>query len=261
MKQTIYGTLAVIAILVSSCGGLKRTAEAEKAEKNLISENKWQLIELDGKPVTGKVNGKIPFLKFLPDENRYTSTGGCNTMNGEFKLAGNHKITFSRGISTLMACEDMESDKALANVFEKSKKYSLENEVLSFYAGGNKPLAKFKAVQADETLVGTWELDYIAGSQESINNLFPQKKPTMIFQQDLKTVQGKGGCNGYSSNVEVKGKKINFSDAMTTEMACEGNGESLFFESLEKVNGYDVQENHLTFLVGDIAIMRFKKGE
>ena len=260
MKQTIYGTLAVIAILVSSCGGLKRTAESELAEKNLISEKKWQLIELDGKLITGPLNGKVPFLSFLPDESRYTSTGGCNTMNGEFKLAGNHKITFSRGISTLMACEDMESDKALADVFEKTKKYSLENDVLSFYSGGKNPLAKFKAVQADEALVGTWELDYIAGSQESINNLFPQKKPTMIFQQDLKTVQGKGGCNGYSSKVEVSGKKINFSAAMTTEMACEGNGESLFFQSLEKVNRYDVQDGRLTLLVGDIAIMRFKKG-
>src|SRR5690606_25669022 len=151
--------------------------------------------------------------------------------------------------------------KALAGVFEKTKKYSLENEVLSFYSGSKNTLAKFKAVPASEMLVGTWELDYISGSQESINNLFPQKKPTMIFKEDLKYVHGKGGCNGYSSSVEIAGNKISFSRGISTEMACEGNGEPLYFQSLDKVTAYDVQENHLTLLVGDVAVLRFKKGE
>lgn len=261
MKQTFYGALAILAILVTSCGGLKKSADADVAEKNLIGEKKWQLIELDGKPITGEVNGKMPYLNFLPNESRYSATGGCNTMNGEYKFTGNRKIEFTRGISTLMACEDMESDRALAGVFEKTKKYSLENDVLSFYEGGKNALAKFKAIEAGANLVGTWELDYISGAEESINQLFPQKKPTMIFQEDLKEVSGKGGCNRYSSQVEVAGKKISFSGALATKMACEGTGEPLFFQSLEKVNGYNVQDDHLTMLVGDVAIMRFKRGK
>jgi heat shock protein HslJ len=45
-----------------------------------------------------------------------------------------------------------------------------------------------------------------------------------------------------------------------TKMFCPGNGENVFMTNLQKVNSWSVSDGKtLTFIAGDIAIMRFEK--
>jgi len=259
MKKSIFSVLAVLTILFASCAAGKNVSENKSSDQSEITGNKWLLIELNGKQITGKLNEKEPFLVFLNDASRYSASGGCNTMGGEYLFGGNGKITFKPGMTTLMACADMETDKLLTQVFIKTDSYTLSDDVLSLNQGRKTPLAKFRKVNASASLEGSWTLDYIHAAGSTFDELYPDKKPTITFDASSNKVSGNGGCNNFNSNVELKGRNIKFGPIASTRMACQGNGESLFFQTLEKVNVQSVSGDQLTLIVGDIAKMRFKK--
>jgi heat shock protein HslJ len=113
-------------------------------------------------------------------------------------------------------------------------------------------------------LTGSWELDYIAGSKLIFQELYPRKRPTIIFDTLNNLVSGSTSCNNYVGKLIVNDRKIDFSGAFAvTKMACldsSGNGENLFLETLKTVNNYSINaDSTLNFIMGDIAIMRFTK--
>jgi heat shock protein HslJ len=113
-------------------------------------------------------------------------------------------------------------------------------------------------------LNGNWELDYIAGSPMSFQELYPRKRPTIHFDTSSNLVSGNTSCNHFAGKLIVNDNKIDFSGPLAvTKMAClddKGNGENLFLETLTKVNRYTINpDSTLNFIMGDIAIMRFSK--
>jgi len=110
-------------------------------------------------------------------------------------------------------------------------------------------------------LEGTWELNYISGPRIAFNGLYPGKKPEMAFALTEKRFSGNSSCNSFSGKLVADDSSINFNEPMVaTKMACPGEGETIFFEMLKKVNKYEVSgDTTLNFMMGDIAIMRFKK--
>jgi heat shock protein HslJ len=114
------------------------------------------------------------------------------------------------------------------------------------------------------TLTGHWELDFIAGSPMAFQEIYPRKRPTIIFDTLNNLVSGSTSCNNYVSKLIVNGNKIDFSGALAvTKMAClddKVNGEHLFLETLKSVNNYSMNpDSSLNFIMGDIMIMRFTK--
>src|SRR5690606_25014597 len=107
----------------------------------------------------------------------------------------------------------------------------------------------------------TWVLNYISGPRIAFEGLYPDKKPQLVFTVADKRVSGNTGCNSFSGPLVVDGNKIDFNQPMAlTKMACRGEGETVFLETLKKVNTYSVSDgNTLTFIMGDIAMMRFSK--
>lgn len=112
-------------------------------------------------------------------------------------------------------------------------------------------------------LGGTWELSYISGPRIAFNGLYPGNKPKMTFALSDKRVSGNSSCNSFSGKLVADDTSINFNEPMiATKMACPGEGEAVFFETLKKVNKYTITgDTTLNFMMGDIAIMRFRKLE
>ena len=114
-----------------------------------------------------------------------------------------------------------------------------------------------------KSLEGTWELNYITGPRIAFDGLYPDKKPTIIFDLAANKVAGNNSCNQYFGTLKVDGKKINFKDAKMgmTMMACPGIGETTFMKTLEQIDSYSISEDGktLNFIMGDIAMMRFEK--
>lgn len=119
-----------------------------------------------------------------------------------------------------------------------------------------------KSTPKKASLEGTWELYYITGPKIAFNGLFPDKKPTIVFNLTEKKVAGNNSCNKYFGTLLLDGDKINFKDAKLgmTMMACNGNGDATYMEALNKVETYTITDdgNTLNFLLGNVVIMRFR---
>lgn len=106
-------------------------------------------------------------------------------------------------------------------------------------------------------------MNYITGPRIAFDGLFPNKKPTISFNLSENKVSGNNSCNQYFGTLKVENNKINFKDAKMgmTMMACPGEGEKVYMNTLEKVDSYSISDDGktLNFLMGDIAMMRFEK--
>lgn len=269
MKVSFFGVKKNAAILAIVALGLNSCAVSNLSSNNLEATGfygtKWRLTELNGKAVPDKVNGKEPFMMFDKEQKRFSASGGCNGIGGEFEVKANNKISFSRGMSTMMACPDMSIEQGIGQILQKVDKISLKDNGLQLLQGST-VLARMKVSQEEEagnisSLAGTWELDYVANySGETFTQLYPSEKPTITFNVDEKKVTGNSSCNNFfGSFTQNNTRNINFGPLGMTRKACPGNGESVFIQGLEKVNTFAVSGNTLTLITGDIAIMRFRK--
>lgn len=138
------------------------------------------------------------------------------------------------------------------------KKILVSLFVLSFIACNS---SKKAAGNDPASLDGTWTLNYISGPRIAFEGLYPNKKPQIVFNSQDKRVSGNTGCNSFSGPLVVDGNKINFDQPMAlTKMACPGEGEMVFLETLKKVNTWSVSDgNTLNLIMGDVAVMRFSR--
>lgn len=277
MKQAIsYSALLMAVFLLTNCNvnrnasdkpGEKSTAsgikEGDKPQQATITGRYWKLVEVAGAPVRSG-NNKEPHIQLSAQDNRVSGTGGCNSLSGGYELKGPDRIRFSQIAATQMACVNMETESALYKALETTDSYILKGDTLILHRARMAPLARFVAVdkgQENTALNGTWELNYISGIRIAFDGLYPKKKPTLTFSLPQNRVTGNGSCNQYSCEVKVDGSNISFGDAASTLMACEGNGEHTFFQTLKSVNKYSLSEDNTTLnlIMGDIAVMRFTR--
>jgi len=110
-------------------------------------------------------------------------------------------------------------------------------------------------------LEGNWELEYISGPRIAFNGLYPDRKPVMKIEVADKRVSGNSSCNSYSGKLVADDTHIRFdSPFVTTKMACQGEGEAVFFQMLKKVSQYTITGGKtLNLMMGDVSIMRFKR--
>ena len=122
---------------------------------------------------------------------------------------------------------------------------------------------KAVAATGSNSLEGNWELNYISGPKIAFEGLYPDQKPNITFVLKENKVMGKNSCNNYSGKIKVDANTIYFDEngMISTKMFCGGEGESLYMNTLQKVNGYSISEDRktLNLLMGDIAVMRFDR--
>ena len=118
-------------------------------------------------------------------------------------------------------------------------------------------------VKQSASLEGTWQLNYISGPRITFEALYPNKKPTIVFDTKENKISGNNGCNPFFGDLKIEGNKIDFKDAKMgmTMMACQENGDVIFMKTLEKIDSYSISEDGktLNFMMGEIAMMRFQK--
>jgi heat shock protein HslJ len=145
MKSIQCLAIALCLLSTTSCNLFKKSTGSPQA--SVITDRRWKLIELEGKPVADQVNGKEPFILLQKNDARYTGTGGCNGVGGTFTFLENGKIKFSQGMSTKMFCENMEIENGLSKVLTIADNYTISGDNLSLNKARMAPLARFKAVK------------------------------------------------------------------------------------------------------------------
>lgn len=142
--------------MLSACSNQKKSTKSSGSEVAVITDTsfatitdrKWKLIELMGKPVADSVNGKVPFIILKMADSSYAANGGCNGLGGKFVLDEiKLRIQFKLGMSTMMACSDMLVEDGLKQVLANTDNYTMNDSTLSLNKARMAPLARFKAVK------------------------------------------------------------------------------------------------------------------
>nr|WP_292009028.1 META domain-containing protein [Chryseobacterium sp.] len=130
--------LFVIGFLVTSC----KSNNIPQQNSNDITGKTWKLIELRGNAITSK--NKTPYFSLNMTDMRYSGNGGCNGIGGTFEISKDiNRIKFNQGMSTMIACDDLETEKSFTDAILHADNYSLKGDTLSLNKGRMAPLAKF----------------------------------------------------------------------------------------------------------------------
>lgn len=111
-----------------------------------ISQHKWQLIQMNGKQVTGK----NPYLVFVKDKPDFNGFAGCNRIFGVVQKT-EKEISFNHVASTAMACEEMKIEAEFVQTLNNKKfSFDVADQTLNFYYNNKLVLMFAKAALKEE---------------------------------------------------------------------------------------------------------------
>jgi heat shock protein HslJ len=151
--KILFSLLIIISMfLLYACNNTKissadsaTASQAAAANAGDFTGKKWKLIELHGQPVADSINGKEPGIIFTKEDSSYAANGGCNGLGGKFEWnTQTMRIHFTQGMSTMMACEHMDIENGLKDVFANADNYSLNDTIFTLNKARMAPLARFK---------------------------------------------------------------------------------------------------------------------
>lgn len=260
MKSNILVVLGAM-FLLTGCSLFNKQKHLDMQNASDLNA-KWQILSIENKSIAKKVNGKEPLFSFDLVKKEYAAITGCNNLMGGFELKSPNKIKFSTGISAMMACDNMEVEQGLSKILPLVASYKISNDTLAFLDAKKTVKAQFKLKKENKSalLNGKWELDYIGLASKPLDQLFSTQKPTLEFNTQEETLVGNGGCNNYSGTYKVDAHKLKFGAIASTKMACPTlEGESAYFKNLGRITSFSVNNDQLTLISDDMAILRFKK--
>lgn len=110
-----------------------------------ITETIWLLETINGKKIPLSDKNQQPLsLKLGAADNRFEAFMGCNRIGGAYDIKGNYSIQFFKAMSTMMACENMQTELNFVNILPAISHYQLSNDTLAFFAN-EKFVLKFVA--------------------------------------------------------------------------------------------------------------------
>lgn len=97
-----------------------------------ITNTKWLLKAIENKTITSSSKKEL-FLLLQAADNRFSAFMGCNNIAGSFEIKGNNTIAFSQGLSTMMACENMQTETAFNQILPTVTSYKLSGNTLQLF--------------------------------------------------------------------------------------------------------------------------------
>ncbi len=143
--------LIVVFVSIFSCKSDRNKdkntmTEAERiAFTQSLSEYKWLLTELNGRPISTLGEIKIqPYIQFGEESNQINGYAGCNQFTGTYTLRPGNAIEFSHMASTLKACPDMDLETMLFEVLESADEWRIHQGELLLGKSAYSPVMRFK---------------------------------------------------------------------------------------------------------------------
>ena len=98
-------------------------------------------------------------------------------------------------------------------------------------------------------LSGNWTLiQFDDASDLTIEEAFPNKKPTLVLESISKKLTGNTGCNQMFGSFSTQQNQISFTGLGSTKMYCDGVKETEYLNLLNTVDSYKLIENQLVFM-------------
>lgn len=122
MKTTL---VFLISTILFSCNSKKEVNEKAIQNTNRV----WMLAEFQDFKKEDLIKKEAQLD--LRDSIRATVKMGCNSLSFTYKIKKDFKITFTSGISTMMACEDMQLEDKFSTAITKITSYKIEGHTLT----------------------------------------------------------------------------------------------------------------------------------
>ena len=124
-------------------------AAPESAEKppSTLTNTRWKLTELNGKPVSMAPNQREEIhITLASDKPSVSGFSGCNRMIGGYELDGDH-LKFSQLAGTMMACVSpmMENESEFVKTLAHTTSYRISGEQLTLFSNQT-VIARFSAL-------------------------------------------------------------------------------------------------------------------
>lgn len=132
MKKSIAITISFLLLAIMfGCRHIRSaTSPAEYGGSEMLYQYKWNLTELNGKPVPTGTTDTAQLLFYPGQVNRVSGSTGCNRLNGTFELSGVNKIKFSPLATTKMYCPGNTEAQFLTALAKTDNWSILNNELL-----------------------------------------------------------------------------------------------------------------------------------
>ena len=134
-----YLSSVLFVLFLTSC-----TSKPASQNSGDVTGKTWKLTEINGQPIKLKNPNAVPNFKLNMADMRYAGNGGCNGVGGTFEIKQDvMRIKFNQGMSTMIACDDLETEKAFVNALLSADNYSVNGNTLTLNKARMAPLAKF----------------------------------------------------------------------------------------------------------------------
>ncbi|MFD9372158.1 META domain-containing protein [Streptomyces sp. NPDC060020] len=149
---------------------------------------------------------------------------GCNGFQAVVVVDGTSALTVTPGMSTTMACPDMEFETAFAKLFSGRLAIDRGPDRLTLKTADGSTIAMTSQPRDPDAplIVTDWTVDSLI-SGESVSSVPAEAagKARFAIAADG-TAGGTLGCNRFSAKATVDGPTVTFGPLTTTRMACEG---------------------------------------
>jgi copper homeostasis protein (lipoprotein) len=111
-----------------------------------IENRRWRLVELNGQSVQPPQGREGAFFELDGAQARVTGNASCNRFFGTYDLTAGERLRFAPNLaSTMMACPELERERAFLDVLGRVDNYAIADGVLSLNRARMAPLARFRA--------------------------------------------------------------------------------------------------------------------
>jgi heat shock protein HslJ len=109
-----------------------------------IENRRWLLTEVAGQPVALREGQSEAYILLDSALGRVSGNGSCNKFFGGYLVLGGNRIRFDDNLgATMMACPDMEIERALFEVLGKVDNYAVDKDRLTLNRARMAPLLVF----------------------------------------------------------------------------------------------------------------------
>ena len=110
-----------------------------------LKETQWNLVELEGNPVTAASSQNQPYIYLHAEGDKLTGSGGCNRVFGSFDLDGS-LLQFHSVAQTLMVCPGSSGahEPELQQALKLATSYRIDGDTLELKVD-DRVLARFQA--------------------------------------------------------------------------------------------------------------------
>lgn len=117
-----------------------------------IEDQRWQLVELRGKPIEAGPAAKNAVLTLRAVDSVASGDASCNSFSGRYAIKSGNRISFGRNMAvTMMACPDMRIESEFLEVLQTADNYTVSDDgMLSLNRACMAPPARFVRVDDGE---------------------------------------------------------------------------------------------------------------